>query len=99
MIERSHAILTPIERAGAIAMIRVRGKSFDAIGLPSVEPGQIKRADLLGIDDGVVLGVDATTRILMPHGGVAIVRQIADKLTKLGFAQIKAFDPSAIYPE
>ncbi len=99
MIERSHAILTPIERAGAIAMIQVRGDSFDPIGLPRIEPGQIRRANLFGIDDGVVLGVDATTRILMPHGGVAIVRQISDKLTQLGYPRAQSVDPCVIYPE
>ncbi len=99
MSDRSHAILTPIERAGAIAIIQVRGDSFDPIGLPRVEPGQIKRADLVGIDDGVVLGVDATTRILMPHGGVAIVRQISYKLTQLGYPRAQSVDPCMIYPE
>lgn len=80
-------------------MIHVRGGSIERLGLPVVRPGQLKRADLFGIDDGVVLGQEDHSLILMPHGGVAVVRQIGMKLAGLGWAARAFADPSITYPE
>lgn len=94
-----HTILTPSERAGAVAMILVHLASPRDTGLPSIAPHQLRRADLLGIDDGVVLGVDDRTLMLMPHGGVAIVRRISARLQELGIPLRAEIDPALIYPE
>jgi len=80
-------------------MIMVHGESLDVLGLPSVLPGQIRRAELFGIDDGVVLGMDDCSAIIMPHGGIAIVRQICAKLTDLGWGQRSFVEPTKTYPE
>tara|TARA_E500000318_G_scaffold86482_4_gene82971 strand:+ start:5976 stop:6962 length:987 start_codon:yes stop_codon:yes gene_type:complete len=94
-----HAILTPAERAGAIAMIQVQGDGLDRLGFPLVPMGQIKRADLFGIDDGVIYGVDTHTQILMPHGGVAILRRISEELSGRGCPVRDSVRPHEVYPE
>ncbi len=94
-----HSILTPSDRAGAIAIIHVHAESFEDPNLPVIRPGQLKRTDLWGIDDGVALGLDANGCLLMPHGGVAIVRQLSAKLEALGFPIRSISDPVSVYPE
>ena len=94
-----HAILTPSDRAGAIAMIQLCCESPAVLGLPDVLPNQVRRADLLGIDDGVILGLDDQHCVLMPHGGIAIVRKIADELTSRGLPARSSVDPMVLYPE
>lgn len=99
MSERWHAILTPSERAGAIAMILLRCEDPVALGLSPVPRDLLARRDLLGLDDGVVLGLDERTMLLMPHGGVAIVREISAALSAQGIPVRETIDPLAIYPE
>lgn len=99
MNERWHAILTPSERAGAIAMILLRAEDLVELGFKPVERDRVARCDLLGIDDGVVLGIDERTVLLMPHGGVAIVRAISEALSERGAAVRDEVDPFEIYPE
>lgn len=94
-----HAILTPSERVGAIAMILLRSDDLVGLGLKPVQRDHIARSDLLGIDDGVVLGIDERTVLLMPHGGIAIVRAISAALSERGVAVRDAVDPVELYPE
>ena len=99
MSERWHAILNPSERAGAIAMILLRHDDPSSIGLPNLNKDQIRRSDLLGIDDGLAMGVDAQTMLLMPHGGVAITRALSLRLTESGVPVRQELDPVEVYPE
>ncbi|MCR9075195.1 MAG: hypothetical protein NXI07_04070, partial [bacterium] len=94
-----HSILTPSDRAGAVAMIQVEHPSMREIGLPEVEPHQLRRADLFGLDDGVVLGLDGRAAVLMPHGGIASVRQICSELEQRGVPSRTPVDPVVLYPE
>ena len=94
-----YSILTPSDRAGAIAMIHVGGVEPSSIGLASVEAGWLVRSDLFGLDDGVVLGQGDGSVVLMPHGGVAIVRSICDALESKGLILSTTPDPMAVYPE
>lgn len=94
-----HSILTPSDRAGAVGIIHVHADSFEHLDLPPLRAGQLKRTDLWGIDDGVALGLDANACLLMPHGGVAIVRQLSAKLESLGCALRSEIDPESVYPE
>jgi tRNA modification GTPase len=94
-----YSILTPSERAGAIAMIQVGGVSADSLGLPRVAAGRVIHAELFGIDDGVILGHEDGSFVLMPHGGVAIVRSICQQLESKGVVREQVNDPRATYPE
>lgn len=69
------------------------------IGLPEVEPHQLRRVDLFGLDDGVVLGLDGRAAVLMPHGGIAIVHQICAELEQRGVPSRPPVDPVVLYPE
>ena len=80
-------------------MIHVHAELFEVLNLPALRPSQLKRTDLWGIDDGVALGLDANACLLMPHGGVAIVRQLSAKLDALGCPIRSAIDPVSVYPE
>ncbi|MFG0244543.1 MAG: GTPase [Phycisphaerales bacterium JB052] len=99
MSERWHSILTPTQRAGAIAMVMLHHAAPESIGIKRVAPGKLALCDLLGIDEGVVLGLDDDTRVLMSHGGVAIVRAISERLAALGVPLNRQPDPSLVYPE
>lgn len=80
-------------------MIQVEHPSMGEIGLPGVEPHQLIHADLFGLDDGVVLGLDDRAAVLMPHGGIAIVRQICSALEERGVPHRSPADPVVLYPE
>lgn len=94
-----HTIETPRSRAGAIAVIRLVHDRPEPIGLPAIRVNQVKLADLWGIDEGVVTRIDQASLLLMPHGGVAIVRQISNKLDALGAPLLEHDDPVRAYPE
>lgn len=99
MTDRWHSILTPTQRPGAIAVIMLRHPDPGEIGITRAQPGRLALCDLLGIDRGVVLGVDLQCWLLMPHGGMAIVRSISDRLTAMGIGMNPAPDPTAVYSE
>ena len=99
MSERWHSILTPSQRAGAIAMVMLHHDDPESVGIRRAAPGRLVLSDLLGIDEGVVLGIDDHTRMLMPHGGIAIVRAISERLSDLGIPLNAKPDPLRIYPE
>tara|TARA_R110002072_G_scaffold42064_19_gene118562 strand:+ start:155278 stop:156291 length:1014 start_codon:yes stop_codon:yes gene_type:complete len=94
-----HSIETPTHSPGAIAMIRVVHPDPAAIGLVSPEIGSVRLAKLFEIDEGVIVRWDADSIVLMPHGGVAIVRAISQRLAELGVPIGHEPDPRAIYPE
>ena len=79
-------LASPPGRAG-IAIIDLQGdvRSIDSVlGVvapgPPITSGQASHRRLGEVDDGLVLRLDATHAQLMPHGGVAIVRRLADVL-------------------
>lgn len=99
MSDSWYAILTPNQRAGAIAMIMLRCPDPETVGISHVEPNLLSLSDLMGIDEGVVLGLDSQTFLLMPHGGIAIVRSICARLEDRGVSMNPRPDPVELYPE
>lgn len=99
MSDRWHSILTPTLRPGAIAVLMLRHPDPEVVGIARVEPGRMVLCDLLGIDRGVVLGLDTHTWLLMPHGGMAIVRSLSERLTAEGVGINPVPDPAVVYPE
>ena len=94
-----HTIETPRSIMGAIAMIRVVHPEPSALGLIDPATGQVRLAKFFDIDEGVIVRWDADSIMLMPHGGVAIVRALSNALTERGVPMGEAVDPLASYPE
>ena len=94
-----HTIETPTHSPGAIAMIRVVHPDPASIGLMSPEIGSVRLAKLFDIDEGVIVRWDVDSIVLMPHGGVAIVRAISKRLSELGVPIGDEPEPRVIYPE
>lgn len=94
-----HTVETPSSAPGAIAMIRVVHDDPESLGLLDPAPGRVLLGQLWGIDEGVILRLDQHAIMLMPHGGMAIVRAISEKLDRLGVPHEKNADPQSMYPE
>lgn len=78
---------TPAGVAGALAVIQVEGDVDDALrkaGFPPVRMGELRLADLAGIDRGVVVRWRDDLAHVMPHGGVAVVRAVCEALRRAG---------------
>jgi small GTP-binding protein len=97
--ESWQAIQTPMQRPGAIACIMLAHHDPATIGINHPGTNQLALTDILGLDEGVVLGIDASTLLLMPHGGIAIVRSISSRLRELGVPMRQSPDPVVVYPE
>ncbi len=97
----THSIETPRGISGAIAMIRVQADdlpaTLEALGIGPVAPNAIKLGDLLGVDTGVIASWGDDAVMLMPHGGVAIVRAISAALSSRGVALVD--DADGAFPE
>ncbi len=63
------------------------------------KPGELKLADFAGIDRGLVIRWTPTFAQLTPHGGVAVVTELMQKLGDLGAKIVCEIDPSQAYPE
>ncbi|MCP4833337.1 MAG: GTP-binding protein [Phycisphaera sp.] len=83
-------LASPSGRAG-IAIIDLQGdvRSIDSVLAavapgPTVARGKASHRRLGEVDDGLVLRLDPTHAQLMPHGGIAIVRRLAEVLASTG---------------
>ncbi len=94
-----HTIETPRSVMGAIAMIRVVHPDPSVLGLIDPAPGEVRLGSVFGIDEAVIIRWDADSIMLMPHGGVAIVRAISGALVKQGVPIAEVVDPVGAYPE
>lgn len=91
-----YTVESPKGAAGAIAMIRVVHSDPVTIGLANPKLNEIKLAKLFDIDDGVITRWDDESIVLMPHGGMAIVRLISAELEKQGVVHR---EECAVFPE
>jgi tRNA modification GTPase len=94
------AIQTPMT-PGAIGVVALCSEDLDTdlapLGL-SVRVGQVRLCDLLGVDRGLVARWSPTRAELTPHGGVRVVRSLAEALRARGVTE-SALDPREAYPE
>jgi hypothetical protein len=99
----SWSILTPRGVAGPVGVIGVRAEGDEelraflgevGVGWPGL--GAVSHRRLCGIDDGVVVRVGVGSAILMPHGGVAVLRAIAAKFNAAGAVEESG---NAAWPE
>ena len=91
-----HTIETPKGAPGAIAMIRVVHPDPSAIGLANPTLNGIKLAKIFDIDEGVITRWDPDSIVLMPHGGMAIVRMISAALEEKGLPHC---EHQSVFPE
>jgi hypothetical protein len=88
--------------AGAVAVVQVCGDVDAALAACGVAPlgvGEVKVRDLLGVDRGVVARYSESMCQMMPHGGVAVVRELCCGLSGRGIAEARELDPVVMYPE
>ncbi len=95
-------LCTAPERAGAIAVIQLRGEVEPAmvrLGIVPVAVGDLRLRDLAGIDRGVVARLGADLALLMPHGGPEIIRQLGEAMSRAGIPHDRDLSAQARYPE
>ncbi|MFI4897163.1 MAG: GTPase [Phycisphaerales bacterium JB059] len=94
------AIQTPLA-PGAIGVVALCGEDLDAdlasLGL-STPVGRVRHCDLLGVDRGLVARWSPTRADLTPHGGVRLMRTLAEALRARGVIEA-TLDPREAYPE
>lgn len=96
----SWRLCTPAARPGAVAAIELSGDvdaAFSRLGIAPVATGEIRLRSLVGIDRGVVARVSDSLALLMPHGGLAVVRRLCRALLASGLPRRR--DPGSAFPE
>ncbi|MEO0512216.1 MAG: GTPase [Planctomycetota bacterium] len=89
------ALLTPAGVASPVAVIELMGEGPDGDDLEaalarvaaSCPVGSVRHAEIAGVDRGVVARPAQGRALLMPHGGPAIVRRVAQALEAAGLAR------------
>ncbi len=98
-----YRVATDRSRPGAIGVIDLRGDAdlLSEIGLPKLEPGAMRLADLWGVDRGLVVGWSAGFLQVMPHGGPAVVKAVVCEMEARGAARAVSDERAlaALYPE
>ncbi len=98
-----HTIATSSAAPGAIAVVSIHAQDMDAtleaLGLPALRVGEVRLADLLGVDRGLAARWSQDRVDITPHGGRHLVRRLSDELERVGLRRADAFDPVAMYPE
>ncbi|MFO0857019.1 MAG: GTPase [Phycisphaerales bacterium] len=84
---RRAILLTPSHAAGAIAMIQLEGDvdaMLAALRIKAVGVGGVVVRSLANIDEGLVARWSETSCLLMPHGGIGVVRALIDAIARAG---------------
>lgn len=96
---------TPAGRAGAIATIALEGdrpedldSAINQLDLPATETSTLRVGVAAGIDRCVLARWTPTRADLMPHGGVAVLRALADELS-MRFGSGTEPRSASAYPE
>lgn len=97
-------ILSPAHTPGAIGLIEVAAPSAQALesalrgaGIAPVIVGRTALRDLAGIDRGIVARWTHNRCLLMPHGGVELMRRLTQRLTDCGIHHATSDTPG--HPE
>lgn len=82
-------LLTPSHATGAIAIIQLDGDidaMLAALGIKSVDVGKVVIRNLANVDEGLVARWSETSCLLMPHGGIGVIRALLEAIGKAGIA-------------
>ncbi len=93
---------TPPQRAGAIAILQLRGDVEGALvrlGIAPVAVGEMRLRNLAGVDRGVVARVKQDQALLMPHGGQEVIRQLCQVLGQAGIVHDTTPSAATRFPE
>jgi len=90
--------------SSALAAIMVEGdaaRAHAALGVQSLEIGDLRLVSLFGVDEGVVARVGERRLLITPHGGRGVVRALLECLSDAGVSIERAseIDPLSAYPE
>lgn len=81
---------TPRADGGAaVAIIELCGteNTISLLGLPAIAVGEVKRCNVLSLDDGLVARISHNLWMLMPHGGPLVLRLASAKLIAAGIVE------------
>ena len=99
-------IVTPRTGPGALAAIELAGDGVDdalkTLGIGAVGVGRVALRDLCGVDRGVVARWSTRCALLMPHGGVEILRALVEQLSACGLERNDTLGEEGLrdaYPE
>lgn len=95
-------LCSPSDRPGAIATLQIAGDvdaAFRALGIGTVAVGDFRVRDLAGVDRGIVARVDECLALIMPHGGIEVVRRLCRALLEAGLAKECSDSPRVRFPE
>lgn len=88
---------TPASSSGAVAVLRLLARDEHTLHAVCVrarlvvpEVGGLRLASLCGVDEGVIARPTTCGLLLMPHGGVGVVRELQAALTRSGIEQGEA---------
>ncbi len=99
----THTIATPTARPGAIGVVSIHAEDMDAaiatLGLEGLGVGEVRLADLLGVDRGLAIRWSAARVDLTPHGGRLLIRRLSEALEAAGVRRRDALPPERMYPE
>ncbi len=99
----THSIETATNAVGAVSLIRLMADDlagvFDALGIRSIDVGQMKLVSLMGIDEALIARFEPGSLVLMPHGGIGITRAISQALGERGIGLVSDVEPLMRYPE
>jgi tRNA modification GTPase len=88
---------------GAVGVLTITGEIGSALesitGSRGWRLGDLRLADLAGVDRGVVAIPAPGVALLMPHGGVHVVRSLAVRLARLGLEARRDECPERLFPE
>lgn len=90
-IEARWRLLTPPGVPAALAIIAVEGdvdRALERLGQETLPVGALAVRDIAGQDRAVLARFAPDRLLLMPHGGVAVVRAITHALARAGIAQV-----------
>ena len=97
---------SPATAAGAVALIELTGPplsldaAFAALTLRPIPVGGVALRTLPGIDDLLIARWSPTVATLMPHGGLAVTREVCQELERRGINPAPSTPPPTVesYP-
>jgi len=98
-------LLTTPHHSGAVATLQLAGDVAALLerltGTRDWLVGSLRLVNFAGVDDGLAVRVRDDVAMIMPHGGLRIVHQLAEAAVAQGAQMVKpvGIDPRTLFPE